>query len=51
MPADLRTTLDAIPVAQVPAAIALLAARLLTPVAPADDLLSAEDAARLLTSA
>jgi len=45
---DTLAVLDAIPVAQVPAAIARLTTRLLTPPDPADELLTVDDVARLL---
>ena len=45
---DTLAVLDAIPVAQVPAAIARLTTRLLTPPDPADELLDVADVARLL---
>jgi hypothetical protein len=48
VPSDTLAVLDAIPTEQVPAAITRLSARLLTPVNAADDLLSAEQAAKLL---
>jgi helix-turn-helix protein len=45
---DALAVLDAIPVAQVPAAIARLAARVMAPADPADELLNVDDVARLL---
>jgi hypothetical protein len=45
---DLLEALDAIPVAQIPAAITRLTARLLAPVEPSDDLLTVTEAAALL---